>query len=127
MAHNVTVKLDLPGVNDIVRKFGLEGDGEAQRFHTQNVLRRMQKFMPYRTGVLSTKIPTIQSNSAEIVVAAPYAPPMYTGIMHGKPINYNQQFATTVPRGAHWPERLVAHEGDAITQDLQDHVDRRTT
>lgn len=44
------VTLDFPAAEEILQEVGLDEQGDAQMFHTKNVLRRVQKYMPYRTG-----------------------------------------------------------------------------
>lgn len=44
------VTLDFPAAEEILQEVGLDEQGDAQMFHTKNVLRRIQKYMPYRTG-----------------------------------------------------------------------------
>ena len=42
------VTLDFPAAEEILQEVGLDEQGDAQMFHTKNVLRRVQKYMPYR-------------------------------------------------------------------------------
>ena len=44
------VTLDFPAAEEILQEVGLDEQGDTQMFHTKNVLRRIQKYMPYRTG-----------------------------------------------------------------------------
>ena len=44
------ITVDMAPVNQILKSKGLTPGGDVQKFHTQNVLRRIQKYMPYRTG-----------------------------------------------------------------------------
>ena len=44
------VTVDIPDGEGWVEALGLGRDGPVQQFHTANVLRRIQKYMPYRTG-----------------------------------------------------------------------------
>ena len=50
------VTLDFPAAEEILQEVGLDEQGDAQMFHTKNVLRRVQKYMPYRTGAPSTSL-----------------------------------------------------------------------
>ena len=47
---DVDVKIKLPTGKQIIDQLGLGEKGEAQMFHTANVLRRIQRYMPYRSG-----------------------------------------------------------------------------
>ena len=44
------VRVDIKPVSQIIQDKGLSPTGDVQRFHTNNVIRRIQKYMPYRTG-----------------------------------------------------------------------------
>lgn len=48
------VTLDFPAAEEILQEVGLDEQGDAQMFHTKNVLRRIQKYIPFNvhyTGV----------------------------------------------------------------------------
>jgi len=79
-------KLVLNPVSQIVRDKGLNSEEQAQRFHTQNVLRRIQKYMPYRTGTtIKLTIAQTDINKPEIVTDTPYARYLFYGYaMEGK-------------------------------------------
>ena len=47
-------KIDLPRAEQLLESKGLGLNGPVQQFHTKNVLRRIQKYMPYRTGATIT-------------------------------------------------------------------------
>ena len=64
----------------------LDAGGDVQRFHTANVLRRIVKYMPYRTGA-TIRLTQAQSPVGRpyIVTDAPYARYLYYGkAMDGK-------------------------------------------
>ena len=44
------VRVDMKPVKQIMKRLGIDARGDVQRFHTANVKRRIQKYMPYRTG-----------------------------------------------------------------------------
>ena len=74
----MNVKLQLLPATQIVRNKGLSKDGDVQRFHTANILRRIIKYMPYRTGE-TIKITVAQTNinKPQIVTDVPYARFLY--------------------------------------------------
>ena len=78
----MNVKLQLLPATQIVRNKGLSKDGEVQRFHTANVLRRIIKYMPYRTGE-TIKITVAQTNinKPQIVTDVPFARFLYYGVV----------------------------------------------
>ena len=78
MKVSVKVKTDIPGVQALRKKKGLDSNGEVQRFHTNNVNRRIGKYMQHLTGMMETKL-KIVSSPTEIVVLGPYAKMQYYG------------------------------------------------
>ena len=128
-----TVKVDVPEASQIIRRLGLDKNGDAQRFHTNNIKRRITRYMPYRTGTLSTKL-KIMSGPDEITVLGPYAKYQYFGkVMVGKaPRVVTDKALDQRPRapgndraGPLWDKRLVASEGEAIAADLQRYINRK--
>lgn len=127
------VKVDMRPVSAILKAKGLTVDGDVQRFHTSNVLRRIVKYMPYRTGA-TIKLTQTQTvvNEPRIITAAPHAKYIYFGkVMVGSPpkqvtdrdLKYTK---TKNPQaGPFWDRALVAAEGTAMRNDLQRYVNRK--
>lgn len=127
------VKVDIRPAKAILKAKGLTVDGDIQRFHTGNALRRIVKYMPYRTGAL-IKQTQISSPITEprIVVPGPTARYLYYGkVMVGPPpkqvterdLMYTK---TKNPQaGPRWDRALIAAEGDAMRADLQRYVNRK--
>jgi len=93
------VTLDFPAAEEILREVGLDEQGDTQMFHTKNVLRRIQKYMPYRTGA-TIKLTVAQTDPRvpEIVTEEPQVVYLYNGVSRsGKPLNYTK---TKNPLGA---------------------------
>lgn len=111
------IQIDPP--QRILHRHGLDGAGGAQRFHTANVLRRIQKYMPYRTGA-TIKLTVAQTDITvpEIVTEAPYAQKLFRGKSRGgRPIRYTK---TKNPHaGPRWDKAVSAAEGAAMAADLQ--------
>lgn len=124
------VTVNMKPVNQILKAKGLTAGGDVQRFHTANVLRRIQRYMPYRSGA-TIKLTVAQSpiSKPEIVTDAPYARYLYYGkVMVGrapktvtdKDLDYTR---TKNPQaGPFWDRRLVAAEGAAMSADLQRYI-----
>lgn len=134
-------------MEELKSQLGIDKDGRAQRFHTSNVLRRMQKYMPMQTGMFASK-QTVVSSSTTITTTAPQAYYLYYGkrmvdsktgkgprkIPHigyrwnkgatlvptSQPLNYTKTFNPLA--GPYWDRRLMAAEGDIIAQELKDFV-----
>lgn len=148
----MNVKVYLPSASKLVRRKGLAKDGHVQMFHTQNVLRRIKRYMPFLTGA-TYKITVVQTNIREprIVTDVPYARYLYMGKamvnsatgkgpakIRGVGYRYPKgamlmaterdlKYTTTKNphAGPYWDRTLVAFEGDAMVNDLQRYIDRR--
>lgn len=145
------VSVTIPGAADLIRKKGLGRDGHVQMFHTQNVLRRIERYMLFRTGA-TYKITVAQTDirKPEIVVDTPYAKYLYHGkVMIDPEINAagfltpegwrsrrgcvkvltdrDLQFfkGENPPAGPYWDRTLVAAEGRIMLNELQHYIDRR--
>lgn len=124
------VTVNMKPVNQILKAKGMTAGGDVQRFHTANVLRRIVRYMPYRSGA-TIKITTAQTNIArpEIVTDVPYGKYLYYGkAMEGRaprkvterPLHYTK---TKNPKaGPFWDRALVAAEGAAMAADLQRYI-----
>lgn len=148
---NITgkIQVNMKPVNQIMQQLGVSRGGDVQKFHTANVIRRIQKFMPYRAGMLIKNMIT-QSPIEEpfVNIDAPQARYLYYGkamvdAKTGKgPANIpgvgyrfrenavlkatdrDLHYTTTKnpQAGPFWDRRLIAAEGDAMQQDLQNYV-----
>ena len=145
------VKLKMNPVSQIIRDHGLNESGDVQKFHTQNVLRRIQKYMPYRTGAtIKLTIAQTDINKPEIVTEAPYAKFLYYGKLMVDPKTGAAGFMTKngwrsrkdVPKvkserditytktknpnaGPFWDRALSVAEGNALAADLQRYIKRK--
>lgn len=133
MSGNVKVDLKMNDINRILRDKGLSSNGSVQSFHTNNVMRRMVKFMPYVTGA-TIKVMIAQTDISKpyVVVDLPYAKYLYHGMaMEGeapktvtdRPLNYSH--GKNPQAGPYWDRRLVAAEGKIIAVELQRYINRR--
>lgn len=145
------IKVDMKPVSAVMKRLGVTAQGDVQRFHTANARRRIQRYMPYRSGAM-IKLMIVHSPAAEpfIHVDAPQARTLYYGKVMVDPKTRAAGFLTPngwrsrkgVPKvvsdreieydktknpqaGPFWDRRLMAAEGDAMRQELQDYVDRR--
>lgn len=151
-ADGTEVTLEMKSVNQLVKDKGLDKAGDVQAFHTQNVLRRIKKYMPFRTGV-TYKITVAQTDirKPEIVTDTPYAKMLFHGkVMIDPKINAagfltpegwrsrkgcvkvrtNRDlvfFRGKNPQaGPSWDRTLSANEGKAMAADLQRYINRRS-
>lgn len=137
------IKVDMAPVDQIMKRLGVTANGDVQKFHTANVRRRIQRYMPYRSGTM-IKLMIAQSPVDEpfIHVGVPYAHFQY----EGKIWIYPPTGSTYAPKygmkektdrdltydksknpeaGAHWDRALMAAEGAVMQQELQDYVNMR--
>lgn len=145
------VKLELPTSAELIHNKGFDHNGDVQKFHTLNVLRRIKRYMPFVSGA-TYKITVVQTdvNKPEIVTKTPYAQYIYRGkkmidpkigasgfltpegwrsrrgsvkVLTGEDLNFNR--SKNVSAGPYWDRALVAAEGDSLVSDLQNYINRR--
>jgi len=146
-----SIKVDMAPVRKILDGLGVTARGDVQQFHTANVRRRIQKYMPYRFGD-TIKLMIVQSPADEpfIHVDQPYARMLYHGKVMVDPKTGAAGFLTAngwrsrkgVPKvassreirygksknpqaGPFWDRRLMAAEGAQMAAELQEYVRRR--
>ena len=144
------VTLEMKTVNQLVKDKGLDKAGDVQAFHTQNVLRRIKRFMPFVTGV-TYKVTVIQTDirRPEIVTDTPYAKYLFYGkVMIDPKINaagfmtpegWRSRIGATKVRtdrnlkytktknpkaGPRWDKALSASDGPVMTAELQRYINR---
>ena len=125
----ITVKM--APVRRIMRRMGVTETGDIQQFHTQNVLRRIRRYMPFRSGVLSSKL-TLVDSPTSITAHGLYARYQYFGkVMVGRApktvTDKNLVYSThkNALAGPFWDRRLVASERKVMQKELQDYIKRR--
>jgi len=151
MPGGTEVTLTMKEADRIIRDKGLDPGGDAQAFHTQNVLRRIKKYLPFVSGALY-KITQIQTDirKPEIVTDAPQAKYLFYGkVMIDPKINAagfltpegwrsrkgsikvrtdrDLEYTKTQnpAAGPRWDKALSATEGAAMAADLQRFINRR--
>lgn len=88
----------------IVNKFEMQQGGKTQLFLANTCFRRMQKYVPFETGALSTTA-TIKPGS--VTYEQPYAHKQYT-TNKGKGI-----------RGKYWDQKMVNNEKELVAQEVE--------
>lgn len=121
---STTVKVKMKPVATILARLGIDKNGRVQRFLTETVNRRITRYMPFRTGVLATKLKFV-SSPTEITVNGPYARYQYYGkVMVGRPpkqvtdIDLNYDKTKHPQAGPFWDRRLMAAEKDVILREV---------
>ena len=144
------VQVKCKSASQIIRAHGLDRNGDVQRYWTNIVNRRLSRYMPYRSGALSSKRKYV-SGPAEITVAAPYARCQYYGkvmidpkinaagfltkdgtwrsrkgavkVLTNRPLDYDT--TKNERAGPFWDRRLMAAEKDAMIREIKEYVRRR--
>lgn len=144
----VSVKIN--PASKVLKDHGLNASGDVQMFHTQNVLRRIQKYMPYRSGyMIKRMIAATDIRKPQIVVPGPEARMLYHGKVMVDPKTGAAGFLTEdgwksrrgVPKvvsnrdiqytktknpeaGPYYDRRLVAAELPVMREELQSYIKR---
>lgn len=135
--------LKMHSIEQIIKDKGLDPGGDVQMFHTQNVLRRILKYMPAKTG-MTQKVTIAQTDirKPQIITNTPYAKFLFYGkLMLGDktdspvaqkgetkhvtdvPLQYNTSM--NAKAGPRWDEALQAAESAALAADLQRYIKRK--
>ena len=144
------IKVEMKPVDTILTRIGVDKNGDVQMQVTRIINNRITKYMPFRTGVLSTKLKRIKSPT-EIEVAAPYALYMYYGkvmvnsktgkgpafipgvgyryrkgtVLKATERDLNYDLTKHPKAGPFWDRRMMASEAAQIAHDIQVYVNRR--
>ena len=100
------IKYELKDFNKgkIINKFGMQEKGSTRLFLANSCFRRMQKYVPFDTGALSTTA-TVRPES--VTYEVPYAHKQYTS-NKGKGL-----------RGKYWDRRMVSAEKNLIVKEVE--------
>lgn len=93
--------------NKIIDKYGMQENGNTQLFLANNCFRRMQKYVPFDSGTLSTHA-TVRPGS--VTYEEQYAHKQYT-TNKGKGI-----------RGKYWDKKMVSAEKELIIQEVEEYA-----
>lgn len=144
------IKVEMKPVDTILSRIGVDKNGDVQMQVTRIINNRITKYMPFRTGVLSTKSKRIKSPT-EIEVSAPYALYMYYGkvmvnsktgkgpafipgvgyryrkgtVLKATERDLNYDLTKHPKAGPFWDRRMMASEAAQIAHDIQVYVNRR--
>ncbi len=106
---SVTLKYTLKDFNEgkIVNKFNMQDGGLAQLFLANECFRRMTKYVPKDTGMLST---TVTVKPGSVTYEQPYAHRQYT-TNKGKGL-----------RGKYWDQKMLSAEKPLLVSDVTKYV-----
>ena len=91
----------------IINKYGMQENGNTQLFLANTCFRRMQKYVPFETGALST---TATVKPGSVTYEQPYAHKQYT-TNKGKGI-----------RGKYWDKKMVANEKSQVAKEVENYA-----
>lgn len=150
-SNGTTAILYMKEVEQIIKDKGMDPHGDVQAFHTQNVLNRIKRYMPYVAGV-TYKVTVLQTNvhKPEIVTDTPYAKYLFRGKVMIDPkinaagfmtpegwrsrngcvkvrTNRKLEYNTVKNRqaGPRWDVAVSANEGNVMTADIMRYLKRR--
>lgn len=132
MKKDFVVKVEMKPIAQIIESHGVGKNGAVQLKVTNEINRRITRYMPYRASVLSTKSKYIKSPTM-IEVDAPYAKYQYFGkamvgplkgpkVKTNRPLNYNKFYHPLA--GPFWDRRLMQAEGKAIAGEVNNYIRR---
>ena len=140
--------LEMNSVDQILKDKGLDPGGDAQRFHTANVLKRIKRYMPFVSG-MTYKVTVAQTNINRpyIITDTPYGKYQFYGkvmidpsigvagfltpigwrsrrgckkVLTQRNLVYNK--SKNPNAGPRWDKALSAAEGKAMAADLQRYI-----
>lgn len=143
-------RVNLGSYQKVLDQMGVGPKGDVQKFYTQNILRRIVKYMPYRSGA-TIKATQVQSSNTEIRSMGPHVQMLYFGKVmidpkinaagfqlsngqwrsrkgsHKVVTNRDLQYTRTHNplAGPFWDRRLMAAEGSQIVSETQDYINRK--
>ena len=144
------IRVEMKPISTILTRLGIDKTGDVQKEVTNIINKRLTRYMPYRTGALTTKLKYVQ-DPITIVVSAPYARYQYYGkkrvnaktgkgpaFLEGIGFRYKSGTVTKLTdidlkydtthharAGPFWDRRMMAAEKGAIISDIQEYVRRK--
>lgn len=94
--------------NKIIDKYGIQKGGNTQLWFANNCFRRMQKYVPFKSGALST---TVTVRSGSVTYEQKYAEIQFK-TNKGKGI-----------RGKQWHNRMITAERDVLTREAKKYME----
>lgn len=143
------IKVDFSSADTLLSGLGLEERGRVQRFFTDDVMRRADKYVPFESGVLKNSAQVVDNGTA-ITYTTPYARYLYYGKLYVDPIyligafhdpvtgrfwsrpgvkkiptNKDLQYNEAPERGSHWVERMWQAEGNIIIDEVTRYITKK--
>lgn len=114
----------------ILKKYGLGGSKEAQRFLAEDVERKCQPYVPMSAVSGAHMVNAARVTDDSILYPGPYAHYQYVGeVMAGRaPKHYTGQdinYHDGPMRGKQWDKRMMADRGKEVEQDFENYLKGR--
>lgn len=133
----------IPKADELAKRVGIDPNGPAQRWHTQNIMRHMMQFMPVETGrfrmgmvIQSAHMITHEADQLyylyygkRMVNAATGKGPRFIPnvgyrwpkgaklVPTEEPLKYTKTFNPKA--GPFWDQRMIAEHGNVIAKELE--------
>ena len=111
----MSIKIQI-NTQEILRKRGLNKDGEAQVLFTKECAKAMNNYVPFLTGRL--KDMSVEINTDNVIYQAPYAAKQY----HTNEGNGKQGESLGGLRGKLWDKRMWSQQGGHILKTVSDFI-----
>ena len=119
---NFKTRVDIKPINQILKRHGLQQDGEVNLFLRNEVERYSDSYIPFLKSTLKNN--KSHPNSHSIKYNSPYARYQYYGkVMVGKApkkvTNKDLKYSGAPKRGAFWDKRMWNDRGKEICNNLE--------
>lgn len=116
-------KIDMPGVAEIVDRFGLGPSGVVQKHFTNELARISDNYAPFDVGALKNSA-TFDIDGTAINYNVPYARVHWYGkVMAGtlpkQPTDIDMNYNGAPTRGPRWVERAYADNKDELIESVE--------
>ena len=112
------MKFKMKPTSVIKADLGINPGGRIHAFFTETCYKRMDKYVPKRTGTLRDNVDVLTDKI--IYKSDPYAIIQYYGIIWGHPVqNY-----TEPGTGPYWDKRMWSAEKYDVVKEVQKEIDR---
>lgn len=119
-------KIALPGVSDVVNRFGLKSGGLTQTFFSNELMRISDNYAPFKIGALKNSARLVDGATA-IEYRVPYARVHWHGkVMAGplpkQPTTIDMIYFGAPVRGPRWVERAYAANQEKIIAAVEKYI-----
>lgn len=110
----ITYTLEDFNKGKIIDKYGIQNNGSTHLFFSNSCFKRMQKYVPFKKGTLST---TATVRPTSVTYESDYAIYQYKGYTKGPVKKYNKPGT-----GPYWDKKMVANEKNQLTKEVENYM-----